>query len=122
MLGIGILVLFLGLGIWIGCVMDQVHIGIADTLDVAAEQALSGELTVARQTAQQAKTSWDAHWHGSATVADHAPMDEIDGLLAQLECYGRAEQKGDFAACCRRISLLVRAMSEAHSLTWWNLL
>ena len=121
-LGVGLLVLFLVLGLWIGAAMDRVHLSIADTLETAAEQALSGELPAGLETAQKAKASWEKHWHGSATVADHAPMDEIDGLLAQLECYSRADQPGDFAACCTRISLLVRAMSEAHRLTWWNLL
>ena len=121
-LGIGILVLFLVLGLWISHCMDSVHLSIANTLETAAEQALSGDLDAAAQTAQTAKVSWEKHWHGSAVVADHAPMDEIDGLLAQLECYSRADQPGDFAACCTRLALLVEAMSEAHSLTWWNLL
>ena len=121
-LGIGILLLFFALGLWISKTMDDVHLSIADTLDAAAEQALSGDLAAGLETARRAKTAWEKNWHGSAAVADHAPMDEIDGLLAQLECYSRANMPGDFAACCSRISLLVRAMSEAHSLTWWNLL
>lgn len=121
-LGIGLLVLFLVLGLWVGAVMDQVHSDISDTLKQAAQQALNGEMKVAAETAQQAKEKWEKHWHGSATAADHAPMDEIDGLLAQLECYERTGQTGEFAACCTRVSLLVRAMSEAHSLSWWNFL
>ena len=121
-LGIGILVLFLVLGLWISSAMDSVHVAIAHTLETAAEQALSGDLATATQTAATAKISWESHWHSSATVADHAPMDEIDGLMAQLECYSRANQPGDFAACCARLALLVEAMSEAHSLTWWNFL
>ena len=121
-IGIGILVLLLVLGLWISHVMDDVHVGIAETLKTAAEQALSGDLEAGMDTAQRAKVRWEDHWHGSAAVADHEPMDEIDGLLAQLECYGKANQPGDFAACCKRLALLVEAMSEAHSLTWWNLL
>ena len=41
-LGIGILVVFLVLGLGISSAMDDVHLAIADTLDAAAEQALSG--------------------------------------------------------------------------------
>lgn len=121
-IGVGILVLFLVLGLWISWAMEEVHLGIADTLETAAEQALTGDLYGGMETARQAKASWEAHWHSSATVADHAPMDEIDGLLAQLECFSRGEQPVDFAACCTRVALLVRAMSEAHKLNWWNLL
>lgn len=121
-LGVGILLLFLTLGLWTNHAMDDIHMDIANTLDIAAEEALSGNLTAGQEIAAKAKASWDTHWHSSAAVADHAPMDEIDGLLAQLECYGRANQSEDFAACCARLSLLVRAMCEAHALTWWNLL
>lgn len=121
-LGVGLMVLFLVMGFWICAAMDDVHISIADTLETAAEQALSGDLQAGAETARKAKADWEKSWHGSAAVADHAPMDEIDGLLAQLECYSRANMPGDFAACCARLSLLVRAMSEAHNLTWWNLL
>ena len=121
-LGVGVLLLFLVLGLWINHAMNDIHTDIADTLDIAAEEALSGNLTAGQNTAAKAKASWEACWHASAAVADHAPMDEIDGLLAQVECYGRANQPGDFAACCARLSLLVRAMCEAHALTWWNLL
>lgn len=121
-LGIGILVLLLVAGLWISAAMDDVHMDISQQLQLAAEQALDGQLETAVETANKAKEKWDAHWHASAAVADHAPMDEIDGLLAQLECYSRSQQSGEFAACCTRVSLLVQAMSEAHSPVWWNLL
>jgi len=49
-------------------------------------------------------------------------MDEIDSLFAQLEVFRQAGLWGDFSACCRRLSRLIEAMAEAHSLTWWNLL
>lgn len=121
-LGVGILVVFLVLGLWIGSMMDDIHLSIADTLETAADQALSGNTTAALDTAKGAKVQWEKHWHGTAAAADHGPMDEIDGLMAQMERYAQADQWGDFAACCARLSLLVQAMSEAHSLTWWNLL
>lgn len=121
-LGVGLLVLFLVLGFWISAAMDQVHSDISEILQLAAQQALDGDMDAGMETARQAQAQWEKYWHSSAAVADHAPMDEIDGLLAQLECYSRSDQPGEFAACCTRISLLVRAMSEAHSLSWWNFL
>ncbi len=121
-LGIGILAIFLVLGFGVSAAMDMTHNAIAATLDTAAESALSGDLKTGQQQALSAKQAWEKSWHSSATVADHGPMDEIDGLFAQLSVYSRAGNTGDFAACCTRISMLVQAMSEAHSLTWWNLL
>ncbi len=121
-LGIGILVLFLVLGFWTGHTMDDVHQTISQTLENAATKSLSGDLTEGIALAQQAQSQWQSHWHGTASVADHAPMDEIDGLFAQLETYGKAGLTETFAAYCARLSQLVSAMGEAHSFTWWNLL
>ncbi len=121
-LGIGMLALFLILGLWVTYAMDNVHSEISQTLDGAAAQTLSGDLAEGIALVGQAKDQWQAHWHGTASVADHAPMDEIDGLFAQLETYGQAGLSEEFAAYCARLSNLVTAVGEAHSLTWWNLL
>lgn len=120
--GIGILVLFLVLGLWVSYAMNNVHQSIGETLDQAAVQALDGDLESGFLLAQQARSHWQAHWNSTASVADHAPMDEIDGLFAQLDAYRQSERPDDFAAYCARLSALVMAVGEAHSLTWWNLL
>lgn len=121
-LGVGILVLFLVLGIWVAHAMDDVHQTIAQTLDDAAAQSLSGDLAEGIALVQQAKSNWQSHWRSTASVADHEPMDEIDGLFAQLEVYGKAGLAADFATYCARLSQLVTAVAEAHALNWWNLL
>ena len=121
-LGIGILVLFLALGLWVAHTMVAVHNTISQTLDRAAVQALEGDLESGFVLAQQARNHWHARWHGTASVADHAPMDEIDGLFAQLDAYRQSERPSDFAAYCARLSALITAVGEAHSLSWWNLL
>lgn len=121
-LGIGLLVLFLVLGLWVSSSMGNVHQAIAQTLDEAAAQTLEGNLEEGLALAQQAYADWDAHWHGTASVADHAPMDEVDSLFGQLMIYGQADQPADFAAYCSRLAKLVSAVGEAHGLTWWNLL
>ena len=121
-LGIGLLALFLILGLWVSFSMGSVHENIAQTLDEAAARSLAGDLDTARSLSQQAQTDWDNRWHGVASVADHAPMDEIDSLFAQLEVYGKAAQTADIAAYCARLATLVTAVGEAHALNWWNLL
>ena len=121
-IGILLLVIFLVLGIWISCFMDATHQTISDTLLQASAQALQGNEADAAALAAQAKATWDANWHTIAAAADHAPMDEIDGLFSQLSVFSNAGRIGDFAACCARLSKLVAAMGEAHKLTWWNFL
>ena len=121
-LGVGILLTFLALGLWIAVSMDSVHQQISSTLEQAAQQTLDGDLDAGITLVSQAHDRWERNWHAAAAVADHAPMDEIDSLFAQLQLYGTIRQATEFAAYCTRLSQLVTAMGEAHTLTWWNLL
>lgn len=121
-LGICLLAVFLGLGLWINSFMDNTHVPISQALEEAAEKGLSGDLEAGADLAQKAKALWQDNWPKIASFSDHAPMDEIDSLFAQAETYARAGIAADFAALCARLSQLISAMSEAHSLFWWNLL
>ncbi len=121
-LGIGLLVLCLVLGLWSGIGMDDRHRTICQTLEQAAQQAQDGNLNSGMQMVQQAQTQWDDSWHATAAMADHAPMDEIDGLFAQTLSYATTGNTTEFASHCSRLSKLVAAVGEAHSLSWWNFL
>ena len=121
-IGIGLLVLFLALGLWVMAEMDTAHGQISQELQQAVEQTLAGDSEQGILLAQQAKQHWEDARRGTASVADHAPMEEIDSLFAKLEVYAREKQTVAFAACCARLSSLVQAMGEVHGLQWWNLL
>ena len=55
----------------------------------------------------------------TAAFADHGPMEERDALFARAEiCEDTQERK----ALCAELAQRARAMSNAHSPTWWNLL
>ena len=122
LLGVGLLLIFLSVGLWVANASAQTSEAIAQTLTLAADTALAGDLNTGKQLAQKARQDWDSQWHATASVADHAPMDEIDGLFGQLSAYEQANAATEFAACCARLSQLVTAIGEAHGLTWWNLL
>lgn len=121
-LGIFLLIAFLVLGLWVSYSMDVIHQTISDTLQNASRLALSGNSEAAAGLVRNARTDWEKCWHRTASVADHAPMDEIDGLFAQLPVYQDAQQLNELAAVCARLSQLVAAVGEAHKLTWWNFL
>ena len=121
-IGIALLVIFLCLGLWVTRAMDSIHLPISQTLEQAADAALAGDPEAGAALAAQARDAWEWHWRGPAAAADHAPMDEIDGLFAQAEILARAGQWIDFAAVCGRLSMLIEAISDAHSPGWWNLL
>ena len=117
-----LLLVLLGFGLWSTFSADAMHRPVSEALEQAAELSLSGQLEEGISLAQGAKADWENNWHTAATTADHAPMDEIDGLFAQMEVYARVRQGADFDACCARLSRLIHAMGEAHSPGWWNLL
>ena len=120
--GIGLLAVLLALGLWTSHTMEDVHTPIADSLKLAAEKALSGDAAGGVEDARKAQIQWERYRHATASVADHEPMEEADSLFAQLDSFIAAADMTRFAACCARLSELVRAISEAHTLSWWNLL
>ena len=121
-LGLILAVILLVAGLWISSLINRSTDTIAGALDAAAEAALAGNFQTAAVLAENAQSQWEDSWHRIASVADHAPMDEIDSLFAQLAVYARADNNDDFAAYCLRLSKLILAVGEAHTFNWWNLL
>lgn len=121
-LGLGILIVFLILGLTVAWAMDGVSQPAADMLEQAAEEVLAGNFEKGTALAQQARDLWRTGWKSVALAADHSPMDEIDGLFAQIDYFARAGKATELGACCARVAELVEAVADAHTLTWWNLL
>lgn len=119
-LGVGILIAFLALGLGTSFLMAQMHQSAAQALEEASALALSGQMEQAVSLAEDAYQQWDRHWKFTASVADHAPMDDVDQLFAEMTVYAQAEEREHFAACCAQLSQLVTGMSNAHCLAWWN--
>ena len=121
-LGAGFLAFFLLLSILISVAMDNAHLPNEKLLEQAAETALTGDFQEAVSKGMAAKTRWEQQWNGTATVADHSPMDTVDALFAEMEIYARTEEKPHFAACCQELAQQVGAVAEAHRFRWWNIL
>lgn len=122
LLGIAILLVFLLLGFWVSSGMNDVHLEIADNLALASQQILSGNWEQGVMTAKKAEGNWEKSRKKTACVADHAPMDEIDGLFAQLSSFEKEQEVVHYAATCAQLSKLAQAMADAHRFSWWNLL
>lgn len=121
-LGVGVLVVFLVLGLIASFGLAHIHEPIADTLAQASQAALTGDLAGGTQLAQQAESRWHAFWKTTASVADHTPMDEIDSLFAEMTVFAQAEDAEHFAACCAQLAKLVQSVADAHNPGWQNLL
>ncbi len=120
--GAGILVLFLILGLVVSVNMDNAHLPTGALLEQAADQTLNGEFEQGVALGMEAKARWERQWNGTATVADHSPMDDVDALFAELEVYAKAGEEPHFAACCLELSKRLQAVADAHKFSWWNVL
>lgn len=121
-LGIGILVVFLFLGSWSSHGMNKRHVPLSNKLETAASAVLAGDWNKGISLAKEATAQWKNCWNNSAILADHTPMDDIDGIFARLDIFEKAGNKEAFAACCAELSKRIAAMAEAHRFTWWNIL
>lgn len=121
-IGIIVLAVLLILGGAVSWAMDAIHISMAENLQQAAEAAMAEDWGAALQCAEKARESWKDHQHFVAAFADHTPMDELEGLFAELEIYAQAREQAHFAATCAHLAQLAQAMAESHSPTWWNFL
>lgn len=121
-LGAGILVVFLVLGLVTAVVMDNTHLPTSDLLAQAAEKTLNGDFDGAVPLGMEAKARWERQWNGTAVVADHSPMDDVDALFGEMEIYAKTGEEPHFAACCKELSQRLRAIAGAHRFSWWNVL
>ena len=121
-IGIGLLAALLVLGIWVAGVMEEGHHPGARDLRRAAELTMEEEWAPAEALVRRARGKWQKNWRFSAAFADHEPMDQIDGLFAELEVYAKAGDATAYSGTCAHLAELLEAMGNAHAFTWWNLL
>ena len=123
-LGIGVIILVFLLGAGIGTTVFAVRANnsISQKLAQASESALRGQWDEACTLSLDAQKKWKSLRHGTAAIADHEPMEQIDDLFSQMEIYLLTRQQIPFSTCCASLSVLVNAIGDAHALNWWSLL
>lgn len=121
-IGVAILAALLGSGIGTTIFAVRTHGDISQKLEQASEAALRGKWDEACTLSLEAKKKWEAMRHGTAAIADHEPMEEIDDLFSQMEIYLLTRQQVPFSTCCASLSVLTNAIGESHAINWWSLL
>lgn len=116
-----VLGVLLGLGIGSTVIMDKVHSQLAQELDQASVLAQS-HWEDAKALAESARAKWEKHSHLVAALTDHEPLEQMDGLFAELAVCQRQADEDGFALVCVRIASLAEKLSESHTPHWWNLL
>ncbi len=121
-IGVGFLLVMLVIGVVLTVEFDRIHQPLAQGLDRAAALSEQGLWEEAEAAVLQCRADWLKNRHFVAAVADHEPLEELEGCLDQLVSYGKTRNDSEFAALCVRVAGMARAMGESHQVTWWNLL
>ena len=121
-LGFVLLAVLLLAGLLSAWEMSTTHYSISRQVEEAAWFALAEDWEAARTAAAGAESRWQEHRNLSSLLADHTPMEQIDALFARVGLYSAARDTAEFAAACAELSRYVKAMGDAHRLSWQNLL
>jgi len=120
--GTALMVLLLVLGIGSSALMEQLQVKQIDRLERAAAAAAEGDWAAARDFSEQAKKEWSKRQLLIAALCDHAVMDHIDGLFAQMEVFSQARSATSFSSTCVYLARQLEAVGYSHSFTLENLL
>ena len=118
-----VLLVVMGLGcLWTGAAMKDFTQPVCRDLDRAQQEALTGSWEEAAARALAAENAWEGGRRRVSAAADHTPLEDIDDLFAQLRVCRSLEKKEDFAILCAQLKRRLEAVSNAHTLNWWNFL
>lgn len=120
--GLGLLLVLLVLGTVSAWAMGKGLAPMTEGIRQAGDAALQEDWDTAETLSADVKEQWEKGFPYLASLSDHEPMENINGLFAQLEVYAQSRDPQNFAAVCGQLSRDLEAMGEAHSLKWWNIL
>ena len=119
--GAGLLIVLLILGLGSSALMEKTHFSQAEDLRRAAELSLEGNWTGAKNFAHAAQREWDKHKSVIAGLCDHEPMDQAEGLFAQLEVFAGMKDTNAFSSTCLYLASQLEALGKSHSFNFQNL-
>ena len=92
------------------------------TLEQAAEASLTERWEQADALAENVRSQWEKSRKVTASVTDHALLEEVDCLFSELSVY-RARRLGtEYAAVCADLARRIEEVVENQGLRWWHLL
>lgn len=123
-LWIGIVILFLLLGLGVGLVWGSGAFfgSLAREMEACGAAALAENWVLASEKATQCRNKWETYAHFWASFTDHAPIEQVQLLFSQLKLYENQRLPVEFAVCCRSLAREAEAIEESHSLAWWSIL
>ncbi len=117
--GVALLLILLAVALGAAAGLEKIHGEIATELEQAAQAVQAGNVAAAEPGLDRAQALWERYEHLLAAFADHEPLEEMEGLFAEVAIYRQAGEDTDLAAACTRLAILSRSVAESHSLKWW---
>lgn len=117
--GVALLLILLAVSLGAAAGLERIHGEIAMELEQAAQAVRSGDPAAAEPGLDRAQELWERYEHLLAAFADHEPLEEMEGLFAEVAIYRQAGENTRLAVACTRLAILSRAVAESHSLKWW---
>ena len=118
--GAVLLAVLLVLGFGSSALMERVHLSQAEDLTKAADFALVSDWSAAERLLSDARGDWDEKRLFIAALSDHEPMDQIDGLFAQLEVFAQTRDATAFSGTCVYLAQQLEALGKSHSFNLQN--
>ena len=118
--GTALLALLLVLGLGGSALMERTHLTQAEDLNRAAELALQGDWSGAEALTSGARKEWDKKRPLIAALSDHEPMDQAEGLFAQLEVFADTEDAISYSSTCVYLARQLEALGKSHSFNLQN--
>lgn len=121
-IGVSLLAAILVLSLLVAGFMERPHMAAARDLRQAADLAAEENWTGAGELFHRAQTIWESRQKLTASLADHEPMDEVQGLFLRLAYYHRQEEATEFGAACLELAALLEAIANVHRFSLTNFL
>ena len=119
--GAGLLVFLLVLGICSSFLIEKTCYIQSTQLHHAAVLALDSDWAAARTLTEQAKQTWDKQQFLFAAFFDHATLDLVEGLFAQLEVFSSARNAVYYGSTCAQLASQLESLGQSHNFTLKNL-
>ena len=120
--GIGLMVFLLILCLCSSFLMERICLSQSQALDHAAVAASNGDWLTARHLTAQSKLEWDRRHLLFSALYDHAPIDQINGLFAQLEVFSESRKGASFESTCVYLARQLESLGRSHSFNFSNFL
>lgn len=122
LIGLAVLALLLAAAVLAGALTEDTVEPMALLLNDAAEAALQGRWTPARDCFREARSRWLRRRQALAALSDHAPLEQADSLFHQLGLCLLIRDETTFSLLSVQLSETLRTLRDLHRPSWENIL